>query len=44
VIGETGKSSEKERKHILKWLEREKDCRKKLTNIEIPQEAMGLGR
>jgi hypothetical protein len=39
----TGKSSEKERKHILKCLDRGKDWRKKVTCLEIPQEARGLG-
>lgn len=47
VIGDvkerTGKTSEKERKHVLKCLERGKDWRKKVTNIEIPQESRGLG-
>ncbi len=47
VIGKakerTGKSSEKERKHVLKCLERGKDWRKKVTWLEIPTDARGLG-
>jgi hypothetical protein len=39
----TGKSSEKERKHVLKCLESGKDWRKKVTKLEIPQESRGLG-
>ena len=47
VIGnpkeQIGKSSEKERKHVLRCLDRGIDWRKKVTSIEIPQEAKGLG-
>jgi len=39
----SSKSSCKERNHVLKCLERGKDWRKKVTWLEIPQEARGLG-
>ena len=39
----TGKSSEKERNHVLRCLDSGIDWRKKVTNIEIPEEARGLG-
>jgi len=39
----TGKVSEKERKHILRNLDRGKDWRKKVTSMEIPEGARGLG-
>jgi hypothetical protein len=39
----TGKASEKERKHILRVLDRGIDWRKKVTTMEIPEGARGLG-
>ena len=39
----TGKTSEKERKHVLGCLDRGIDWRKKVTSIEIPDGARGLG-
>jgi len=39
----TGKTSDKERKHILRCLDRGMDWRNKVTSIEIPEGARGLG-
>jgi len=39
----TGKASEKERNHILRCLDRRIDWRKKVTSMEIPEGARGLG-